>query len=411
LLSQLTADQLLWSIPGWQLETITAALRALPKELRKHFVPVPDAAARCFQELKPRISVQDFASWVTRESGQEVSSEQVKSLPLPEHLRLNLRVVRLDGKYVTEGRDLTAVRKLARNSIAETTPSVSNLHREWDFGDLPREQIVERKGVKFTVYPALRVQNDGVAISECGSQVEAESISWRGIVRLGMLTLPQQAKLARQQFKDRRELVLLGQTFGAQRSLAEDFVERVFHECFFSDQSSMPRTRDAFQARLDAERANIGATIERVAQQVVEILTLARSIRQTLGTLLPAFREAKTDIELQLSRLATEDFLISIPNPWFGYSPRYLRAIQRRLERLPGNARRDAEIMKSIAPFAQAVQKLNGKSGDTTELNTLRWMLEEYRVSLFAQDLKTAVSVSEKRLAEQLARAIKETNT
>jgi ATP-dependent helicase HrpA len=122
----------------------------------------------------------------------------------------------------------------------------------------------------------------------------------------------------------------------------------------------------------------------------------------------PSFKEAAADVQEQLAVLTPPDFIASIPEPWFGHLPRYLRAINRRLERLPGNAKRDAEVMKLIAPFALASKRFAGKAVIHPELDKLQWMIEEYRVSLFAQDLKTSMPVSDKRLAEQVQRAKEE---
>jgi ATP-dependent helicase HrpA len=409
LLAMLNVEQLAWSVPGWHLEKVTAILRALPKEQRKNLVPVPDAAGRCLLELQAAMSDSVLARWISRESGQPISTEQITRLPLPDHLQLNIRVVRLDGRFLTEGRDLAVVRRESRASGGSPTETQSTTYRTWDFGDLPVDRIVNRKGVTFTVYPALRAKGDGVTIDECGTQVEADALSRYGILRLAVFAMPQQAKLAQQQFIARRELVLLSQVLGPQRVLIDSFVERAFLECFFSQNESLPRTRSEFQARLDTNRGRIGETIERLVTHIVELLTAARAVRQSLDALQgPLFKAPMLDIEEQLKALIPADFLKTIPNPWFDYLPRYLRAIQRRLDRLPGNTKRDAELMRSIAPLVQAVGQLQGRSATQPEFDKLRWMIEEYRVSLFAQDLKTAIPVSEKRLLEQLEKAKRE---
>ncbi len=409
LLASLHPEQLAWVIPGWRLEKMMAVLRALPKEQRKHFVPVPEAAARCLRDLEEGVSTDAVAGWISREANFSISSEQVMQLSLPNHLRLNIRVVKLDGKFLTEGRDLLALRRTVRSSNASIPPSESTVYRTWDFDDLPLNRTVERSGIKFTVYPALYVKEGGAAMIECSSPQEADALSRRGMVRLAVLALPQQAKLARQAFTARRELVLLTQAFGPQHALIEQFIERVFLECFFSDDVSLPRTRAEFQSRLDAHRSRIGETIERLILQAIEVLTLARDVRQLLASVkAPLFKDSLLDMEAQLTALMPADFLIVIPNPWFSHLPRYLRALKRRLERLPGNAKRDIELMKSIAPFAQAIKQFTKKSPTHPELDKLRWMIEEYRVSSFAQDLKTSIPVSDKRLTEQVLRAREE---
>jgi ATP-dependent helicase HrpA len=411
LLTTLHADQLDWAIPGWHVERLTGLLRALPKEQRKHFVPVPDAAVRCFNDVQGKLSAASIALWIARESGQVISADQVSQLPIPDHLRVNVRVVRLDGRLMKEGRDLVAVRRALRNTqpVAAIPAPNDAAHRAWDFGDLPIERTVERRGVKFTVYPALRAIPDGVTIVECGSLTEAEAVSRTGLLKLALLSLPQQAKFVQKQFTDKRELVLLSQGFTSSRPPADLFVERVFRECLFTDGVELPRTKTEFDRQLDAVRAQLTERAEHLSIALSGSLATLRAIRQQLKTLGgAAFKDAVTDVQQQLALLTPPDFIATVPEPLFGHLSRYLRAIQRRLERMPGNVKRDTELMQRVAPFGKAASELHGKSSQRIELDKLRWMLEEYRVSLFAQDLKTALPISDKRLTEQLQRAREE---
>jgi len=410
LLNTLNPEQLAWAIPGWHLDKITAILRALPKEQRKHFVPVPDAAARCFHDVKASANMTGaLATWISRESAQLISVEQLAQLALPEYLRINIRITRLDGRIVTQGRDLVALRRTVRSSshVAVQVTTENAIHRTWDFGDLPAERIVERGGVKFSVYPALQQQGDGVVIVESGSPHEADKVSRRGVLRLMILSMAQQAKFVHKTFTDQRELVLLSQGIAGSRPLAEFFVERVFQECFLPPDQPLPRTKMEFEARLDAGRAHVGEIAQRVVKRATETLTVLRTVRQQLkaGSI---HKEAVADMQEQLAALAPPDFIATIPEPWLGHLPRYLRAMSRRLERLPGNAKRDAELMKLISPFALVIKQLTGKAAIHPDLDKLHWMLEEYRVSLFAQDLKTSLPVSDKRLNEQVQRAKEE---
>ncbi len=412
LLGSLSPEQLAWAIPGWHLEKITAILRALPKEQRKHFVPVPDAAFRCLQQISLSADLSSaLATWIARESGQPITAEQLLQLQVPEYLRVTVRVTRLDGRVVTQGRDLIALRRTLRSTAAPAMQVTGQqaAHRAWDFGDLPERRIVERGGVRFSVYPALQVQGEGVTLTECGSLLEATNISRRGVLRLAIHAMPQQAKFVHKQFTDQRELVLLSQGLAGSRPLAELFVERVFQECFLAPDQALPRTKPDFDALLDAGRGGIGDITQRLLVRAGETLKMLRTVRQQLGAMTTAtFKEATADVQEQLAVLAPPNFIASIPEPWFGHLPRYLRAINRRLERLPGNAKRDAEVMKLIAPFAIAIKQFSGKAIAHPELDKLHWMLEEYRVSLFAQDLKTSMPVSDKRLAEQVQRAKEE---
>ncbi|HYM36162.1 MAG TPA: ATP-dependent RNA helicase HrpA, partial [Steroidobacteraceae bacterium] len=411
LLGTLNAEHLTWFVPGWHLEIITELLRALPKEQRKQFVPVPEAAARCYREIgNSSLSARSLAEWVTRESGMQTTPEQMMKISLPEHLRLNVRVVQLDGCFIAQGRDLNILQRdvrKARTTSAMTATGQENIFRAWDFGDLPIQRVVERQGVKFTVYPAIAPQGDGVVIAELGSSDEAEALSKRGLLKLAMLALQQQVKFARQEFKNNRELILLAQAVPTGRALVESFVERVFMDCFIANAVTLPRTRQAFDALLDVNRARIGDVVQKVAKTLLEVLQALRTVRRLLVKTPAQFKDALADINRQLESLLPSEFLIETPDPWLEHLPRYLRAIARRLERLPANAKRDVELMKKLAPLLKSYGDL-GKQPSAAirpEFEKLRWMIEEYRVSLFAQDLKTSLPVSDKRVAEQVQRA------
>jgi ATP-dependent helicase HrpA len=221
--------------------------------------------------------------------------------------------------------------------------------------------------------------------------------------------MAQQAKFVHKQFTDQRELVLLSQGISGSRSLAETFVERVFQECFLPTDQTLPRNKAQFEALLDAGRARIGEVAQRLVVRAAETLKALRVVRQQVGSLTaPNFKEVLSDVQEQLIALTPVDFIATIPEPWFSHLPRFLRAVSRRLERLPGNVKRDAELMKLIGPFALAIKQFSGKASVHPELDKLHWMLEEYRVSLFAQDLKTSLPVSDKRLVEQVQRAKEE---
>jgi ATP-dependent helicase HrpA len=179
----------------------------------------------------------------------------------------------------------------------------------------------------------------------------------------------------------------------------------VFGECFFAD-SQPPRTKEQFASRLEAGRARLTEIAERLAKVLQETLQALRAVRHSLDALkAPTYRDAVADMREQLAQLTPDGFIASTPNPWFECLPRYLRSMVRRLERLPANVKRDGELQRLLAPFVALCGELRGKSTHRIELDKLRWMIEEYRVSLFAQDLKTSVPVSEKRLQDQANKA------
>ncbi|HEY6641186.1 ATP-dependent RNA helicase HrpA [Povalibacter sp.] len=411
LLGTLDAGQLAWLVPGWREEKITAVLRALPKSVRKSLVPVPEHAARAVAEIDVG---GDFnaamARWISRTAGETVSADDVARLPLPDELRFNVRVVDLQGRKIAEGRDLSELKRTLRARNADPGATARQLaaakHRSWDFEPLPVEESVERRGLRFTVYPTLRDRGDSVEIVEAKSLQEAMTLLRQGVLRLAMLALPEQVKYARKRFAEQRELVLLGQGLSSGRPLADSLAERAFAECFLGAGVELPRSAQAFQALLDRRRAEFGAVVDRLSQQIIEVLKEMRGVRDKLAALQgPAFKAISEVATAQLAALIPPGFPLDVPELLWPHLSKYLKALSRRLEKVAGNAKHDAELSHRVAPFLKGFNDLNRASqGQTvrTELDRLQWMIEEFRVSLFAQDLRTATPVSDKRLADQL---------
>ena len=411
LINTLDAGELAWLIPGWREEKITAVLRALPKQIRKSLVPVPDHAARAVTQLTARADFNSaIAAWITQATGEVIAADEIARLPLPDHLRFNLRVLDLQGKTIGEGRDLTELKRNLRSRHAPSGTAAAlhagTKYRRWDFPDIPPEQTVDRLGLRFTVYPTIRDRGDSVEVAEAKSAREATALLFGGVLRLAVLALPEQFKYARKRFADQRDLVLLGQGLAGGRPLADALAERTFADCFLSNDAPLPRSAAEFEALLDQRRGGFGACADHLSVQARDILREVRGARDKLKTLQnPAFQPIVNDVSTQLANLVPAGFPMDVPLLLWPHLPRYLKALTRRLDKVAGNARRDMELMQRITPFAKAFVELDKAShvhAESSELHRLQWMIEEFRVSLFAQDLRTATPVSEKRLTEQL---------
>jgi ATP-dependent helicase HrpA len=446
LVDELDAGQLAWLVPGMRQEKVEAVLRALPKSVRKQLVPVPEHARAALAELAGMsdATLPPFYEWmaeyVKRHSGTPVLPRELEAESLPDHLRLNIRVLGTSAAseasgalgalgaseeprtapVLAEGRGLAAIREMLASSRSARDASRTRngqVYRRWEFGELPASAQVERSGLRYTVYPAIADAGSGVEWREARSSTEAQAVSRRGFTRLAMLALPQQTRDVRKRAADERELVLLGQGLELAVPLPDAIAERTFSDCFFPADVALPRSRQAFDAQLDAHRGELHDRAEQVMRIVRTILKEWRTARSELERLRSVsaptqssdpFASAFADIDAQLAGLLSPDFVRATPAPWLEQLPRYLKAVARRLARLPGNARRDAELASRIAPFVRGWQQLMAQRAATAALpaiEQLRWMLEEFRVSLYAQDLKTLMPVSEKRLEAELERA------
>ncbi len=413
LLEMLNAEQLAWLVPGMRLEKVTEILRGLPKAQRKLLVPVPDHARQALQdadEKDPPGFYTWLSGWVSQRIGAPVTAAELSAIALPDYLRMNVRVLDADDRIIAEGRDVSALRRKVRS--VSSTPSGGAIYRQWDFGDLPRSREVDRNRLRLIVYPAIEDREAGVALVEARNAATAEALTRTGLMRLAMLALPQQAKYIHKRFADDRDLVLLSSGIALARPLADALTRRAFLDGFFPTDTPLPRSQSEFATLLESRRAGLSGVADALAATLLSALKELRSARAALAALAPGvFAEAIADITGQLQVLLPPTFIESTPRPWLDYLPRYLKAIARRIERLAGNLKRDAELSAKVRPFSVALKTLTAQPSVTLprqQLEHLRWMIEEFRVSLFAQELRTMQKVSEKRLAEQVELARKE---
>jgi ATP-dependent helicase HrpA len=428
LLDALQADRLAWLVPGWRLDKIIAVLRELPKAQRKLLVPVPEHARQALEELtagQPTAHrdkeggpealpgfYAGLAAWVSGRIGEPVTAAELAALPVPDWLRMNLRVVDAHDRVLAEGRELAALGRKVLGPARSTRPAPETapaLHRHWEFGELPESRGVERNRLLLTVFPALEDRGSGVALAEARSPIIAEEMSRRGIARLALLALSQQARYWQKRVTEDRELVLQSRGLELAQPLPAAIAQRIFLDCFVPAEARLPRSREAFDRRLDEGRARLEEAGIQLLETVRSTLREWRAVRGAIDAARnPAAANALADVNTQLTMLLPPDFIESTPHPWLGHLPRYLKAIVRRLGRLPAQARRDEELASRVRPFATALKDLQAQAparGVQSELQQLRWMLEEFRVSLFAQDLRTVMRVSEQRLREKVERA------
>jgi ATP-dependent helicase HrpA len=414
LLSEIDQKELSWLIPGWRLELITELLRSLPKHARRHFVPVPEYAARALAEINQRGSFHAaMAEWIARQ-GLVISEQELEALPLSNHLRFNLRVIAVDGTTVGQSRDLAALRRAVRTREIEGGAKQSKpaTYRSWDFESLPLERVVERRGLKFTVYPTLRDLGESVELAEARSRAEADDWLRKAVLRLAILACPEQFRYARKQFNDHRELILLSRGVDLARPLPDGLAAKCFEQTFLEGVTHLPRNAQQFAELLNTRRGGFGEVVDRVLEHTLATLQELRTARQKLAALsAEAFAAIREFVGAQVKVFAPEDFPTGVPALLWPHLPRYLKAVSRRLDKAPGNLKRDAELASRIAPGLRAYRELAARADPTAphpELDRLQWMIEELRVSVFAQDLGVATPVSEKRVADQVEKAREE---
>jgi len=424
LLAPLPARRLDWLVPGYLQDKLVAVLRGLPKDLRRELVPIPDAATRLHDALVPfgeGALFERLAELVTSAVGTRVEARQLAGVTLPPWLRMNLRVLDGAGREVGRGRDLDTLRRELRvDAVRAMRPAASHGWeregvRRWDFGDLPTELRVPSGGVSLRLFPGLEDAGGAARLRLFPRASAALAATRQGVVRLAALALPQQHEFVLRQCAHDRELALLTAAAGLDRKLFGEIADRAVADALRLDEQALPRTEAAFAGRLEAARADIAARGEEVARTVRAVLLAAKEARTALGDLAsPAFAAGRDAIKRQIDSLLAPCWVRDTPPAAFRQLPKYLLAAARRAQRLRDDVARDRRLEAEVTVFDAAWRRFAARPAATEpgpELLRLRWMIEEFRLSLFAQDLRTLGPVSAKRLEAQLARAREESES
>ncbi|MFF2344190.1 ATP-dependent RNA helicase HrpA [Pseudarthrobacter sp. NPDC058119] len=456
-LNQLDDAPFRWLIPGQRVELVTALIKSLPKQVRKNFVPAPDIARQAVavlesdfdpatDELEPSLELA-----LRRLRGAIIPPGSWNWDAVPPHLRVSFKVVDSKGKVLGEGKDLVGLQEhlapATRRAIAQslgatpasTLPGGSTTQRrngkasdagsparqqatgvpgagfveqegltEWTFGTIERQVSSMVKGHTVTGYPALVDQGASVSLrvfQTAGEQLDAMR---GGVIRLLALRIPAPDRYVLEHLSNTEKLTFSQNPHGSVTALIADCALAAIDKL---TPAELPWDRTAFDALYEVVRAELIDTVFSVTAVVERILASTRRIEKQLkGTTSLALISALNDIRSQLEQLVYPGFVARTGYAQLSQLPRYLAAIEKRLERLPGNVQRDALNMAVVQrledDYDDAVSALLPGRRAGRELTQVRWMLEELRVSLFAVELGTAYSVSEKRIRTVLNKAL-----
>ena len=411
-LNQLPEEPFTWLVPGLFEEKVAALVRALPKALRVNFVPVPDAVERVMPLLD---SVHGslharLAEALSRTGGVHVRQDAFREEVLPPHLRMNFLLVNETGDVIARARSLASLRERHAGAAQQDYAKQSQLTtgaRAWEFGDIAEQQQVGAAGRSQVGYPALVDEGETVGLRVFATPPEARDSHARGSARLIRLVMARDFKALRRDLavNVQGELLyrglaahpLLHKELVAGRDLRDDLLDRIVMTVFLEGQEPL-RSSAAFEARL-ALRAGIGLPAQEISRSVQAALERLGRIQSALPKV-PAATAA--DIRSQLVWLVPAGFLLTTPAAQLREFPRYMQAIEQRLEKAKADPRRDAQLAAEVAPletrYRERVKAERGLLPPGEDV--FRWMLEELRVSLFAQQLKTRVPVSARRLAD-----------
>jgi ATP-dependent helicase HrpA len=406
LLNQLDAARLSWLVPGMVREKVTWYLKALPRLWRNRLLPLPEVVT-AFLEHSERTAGglrETLRAFIAERLGSALPAE-VWGAP-PPHLRFELRVVDAAGHELATGRDLAALRaqlgEAAQLDFAAAQPALERKGiRTWDFGDLPESLSIERDGRRLTGYPALVREGDAVALTLLDTREAADAATRAATIAL--LRIPLKDALRRWE-KGGPGFVpaalALKNALPTERLLA-DVLAAVSDRALLGE-DPLPRSERAFAAQLQRARVRLPAVAEGAFALLGAIATAYHGLTQRLSALPPAQGRLAADVAAQRDRLVGPGFFVATPWNQLVHLPRYLQALDRRLAKYPENPARDAKHAQAVAAlwdrYRERDQALRARGRQDPGLEAFRWLLEELKVSLYAQELRTPFPVSYKRL-------------
>jgi ATP-dependent helicase HrpA len=420
LLNQVDEARCDWLVPGMLKEKAHLLLKSLPQKLRRHCVPLPEYAAgfveRCGGRAQDGRLLTDALIDDLRDQRSLVCRlEDFKRETLPAHLSMNFKVIDEHGRQLAMGRSLPQLRaelggqaQKSFQTVAErdvkVAPELQEHITDWDFGELPELLEIRRGGQTMVGFPALVDRGEHCALEVFDDPQQAREKHRDGLRRLFRLQLREQVKFIEKSLAGLQSTAMQAGTVPALAAALPSFellrgevVDAALDRTALAE--PWPADRASFLARRDEARGRLSLIAQEVARLVTTIVQEAAPLPKKLAGA-RAFGPACADINEQLARLFPHGFVTATVAAQLAQYPRYLKAIALRLDKLKADPARDAQRMADIAalqtPYLRELAARRGQAD--ARLQEFRWLLEELRVSLFAQELRTPMPVSVKRL-------------
>ncbi len=412
-LHQVQADDFSWPVPGQRLDLVVALIRSLPKPLRVSFVPAPNVAKAFLAAVTPGEEplLVALERYLRRTTGVVVSRDAWDLDKVPAHLRPSFSVVSTAGDELGRGRDLDTLKRRLRSSADQAISTVaSDLERSglttWDVGELPTTYSQTRAGHEVTGYPALVDEGSTVGIRVFGTTAEQTASMRLGVRRLLVLAVPSAAPVILRNLSNTEKLALGVNPDGTVRALLDDCFAAAL-DVAVADAGGPPWDETGFQTLRETAASRVPDLVADIVGLVRGALLAAYDIdRRLSGRAELALLPALTDMKSQWAGLLHPGFVAAAGRTALRSYPRYFAAMGERLDRLAEDPRRDGVLMASMAgvqaSYQHAVQALPAGVPAGDELVEVRWMLEELRVSLWAQRLGTGRPVSVQRVERAL---------
>lgn len=410
LLNQVEMTGFDWQIPGLREELVIALIKSLPKSYRRNFVPAPNYAqaflSRAVPLEKPLLDTLIYE--LRRMTGVTVEAEHWNWEQIPSHLKMTFRVVDENGKKIAESMNLDELKFNLKDRVQESISAVaddgieqSGLHI-WSFAELPQCYEQKQRGFSVKAFPAIVDEKDAVGIKLFETEFEQAVAMQQGLRRLLLLNVPSPIKYLHEKLPNKAKLGLYFTPFGRVLDLIDDCIACAVDK-LIADFGGFVWDEAGFEKLRDFVRENLNEVTVDIAQKVEQILSLNHALNQRLkGKMDFTMAFAFSDIKAQLSGLIYPGFVQKSGYDRLSDLQRYLQAVDKRIDKLAQEVNRDRAAMLRVEQVQQAYQQLLAKLPKSKpisdEVAEIRYMIEELRVSLFAQQLGTKYQVSDKRI-------------
>ena len=410
LLNQVEMTGFDWQIPGLREELVIALIKSLPKSYRRNFVPAPNYAqaflSRAVPLEKPLLDTLIYE--LRRMTGVTVEAEHWNWEQIPSHLKMTFRVVDENGKKIAESMNLDELKFNLKDRVQESISAVaddgieqSGLHI-WSFADLPQCYEQKQRGFSVKAFPAIVDEKDAVGIKLFETEFEQAVAMQQGLRRLLLLNVPSPIKYLHEKLPNKAKLGLYFTPFGRVLDLIDDCIACAVDK-LIADFGGFVWDEAGFEKLRDFVRENLNEVTVDIAQKVEQILSLNHALNQRLkGKMDFTMAFAFSDIKAQLAGLIYPGFVQKSGYDRLPDLQRYLQAVDKRIDKLAQDVNRDRAAMLRVEQVQQAYQQLLAKLPKSKpisdEVAEIRYMIEELRVSLFAQQLGTKYQVSDKRI-------------
>ncbi|ELV7516894.1 ATP-dependent RNA helicase HrpA [Photobacterium damselae] len=410
ILNQVEPDGFDWQIPGLRHELVVALIKSLPKTLRRNFVPAPNYADAFLSRTKVMEAplLDSMEKELKRITGVTILREDWNLDQIPDHLKITFRAVDHRNRKLRENKDLYELKDSLKEKVQQTLSQVADddIEQEglktWSFGTLPERYQQKRGGFEVRAYPAIVDNNDSVGIKLFETEEEQHRAMQQGQRRLILLNIPSPIKYLHDNLPNKSKLGLYFNPYGRVLDLIDDCIACGIDK-LIEQKGGIVWQPEAFEALKDYVRAELGDTVVEIAKQVEEILTTAFNINKRLkGRVDLTMAFALSDIKAQLEGLIFKGFATECGWKRLPDILRYMRAIERRLEKLPIDPNKDRvhilKVESMVNEYKELLNKIPKGQPIPENVKEIRWMIEELRVSYFAQQLGTPYPISDKRI-------------